>query len=274
MQVVAISSGKGGVGKTTVAVNLATALAFAGRKVLLLDGDLGLASVDVLLGLTPSATLEQVIAGERRLEEVLVPTSTGVTVIPAASGVSRMARLSILEHGAIVNAFDAVPGDFDTLIVDTAPGIGESVLLFCQASQQHLIVIRDEPASLTDAYALIKVLRRDHQIRRFQILVNMSGPDLVPRELFERLQRVTDRFLDVMLEFAGDIPDDEQVQKAVRSQRPVLVAAPSGPASRAYQRLATKVNTWAPPDSPSGGLAFFFERLTAQPQRRFPKVVK
>jgi flagellar biosynthesis protein FlhG len=274
LQVIAVSSGKGGVGKTTVAVNLATALVRAGRKVLLLDGDLGLASVDILLGLTPRATLEQVLVGERRLEEILLTTADGVTVIPAASGVARMASLPATENAAVVRAFAGLPGNYDTLVVDTSPGIGDSVLFFCQASQHHLIVIRDEPASLADAYALIKILRRAYQVQRFQILVNMSRSDSDPRELFGRLQRVTDRFLDVVLQYAGDIPDDDNVQRSVRSQRPVMSVAPSGPASQAFRRLAKKVSSWAPPENPTGGISFFFERLVARPVARIPKVVK
>jgi flagellar biosynthesis protein FlhG len=274
LQVIAVSSGKGGVGKTTVAVSLATALVQADRKVLLLDGDLGLANVDVLLGLTPAATLEQVLAGERRLEEILMTTADGVAVIPAASGVARMASMSSTEHAAIVRAFGSLPGNYDTLVVDTAPGIGESVLFLCQAAQHQLIVIRDEPASLTDAYALIKTLRRAYQVQRFHVVVNMARGETDPRELFERLQRVTDRFLDVALQFVGDIPDDEDVQRAVRSQRPVMSMAPSGPAARAFRRLASKVASWTPADAASGGISFFFERLVARPAARIPKVVK
>ena len=274
VQVIAVSGGKGGVGKTTVAINLATALAQAGRKVLLLDADLGLASVDVLLGLTPTATLEQVLADERPLEEILLTTADGVTVIPSASGVARMAQLPTTESAAIVRAFSTLPGDYDTMIVDTAPGIGDSVLFFCQASQHHLIVIRDEPASLTDAYALIKILRRGYQVRRFRVLVNMSSAGADPKELFDRLRGVTDRFLDVMLEFAGEIPDDDAVPRAVRAQRPVLSIAPSGRAARAFQRLASKVMAWTPIDAPSGGVSFFFERLVTRPTAHIPKVVK
>lgn len=274
VQVIAVSSGKGGVGKTTVAVNLATALAKSERRVLLLDGDLGLASVDVLLGLTPKATLEQLLGGERRLEEILLTTAEGVTVIPSASGVARMAQLAATENAAIVAALGALPEVYDTLIVDTGPGIGESVLFFCQASQHHLIVIRDEPASLTDAYALIKTLWRAYRVRRFHVLVNMAGSRTDPRELFERLRRVTDRFLDVVLEFAGDIPEDEGVMRAVRAQRTVVSMAPTGAATRAFRRLASKVSSWAPPDAPTGGVSFFFERLVARPVARLPKVVK
>jgi len=152
--------------------------------------------------------------------------------------------------------------------------MGDSVLFFCQASQHHLIVIRDEPASLTDAYALIKILRRGYQVRRFRVLVNMSSAGADPKELFDRLRGVTDRFLDVMLEFAGEIPDDDAVPRAVRAQRPVLSIAPSGRAARAFQRLASKVMAWTPIDAPSGGVSFFFERLVTRPTAHIPKVVK
>ena len=190
MQVIAVSGGKGGTGKTTVAVNLATALAAAGRKVLLLDGDLGLANVDVLLGLTPTGTLEQVLRGERRLEEIVLRTADGVSVIPAASGVARLAHLPHAELAAIVRSFSALPGDYDTMLVDTAPGLGDSVLAFCQAAQHQLLVIRNEPASLTDAYALIKTLSQERNVQRFSVLVNMARAGSEPRNLFRRLQRV------------------------------------------------------------------------------------
>ncbi|HVN98921.1 MAG TPA: P-loop NTPase [Steroidobacteraceae bacterium] len=273
VQVIAVTGGKGGTGKTTVAVNLATALAQAGRRVLLLDGDLGLASVDVLLGLTPTHTLEQVVSGEARLEEILLRTADGLSVIPAASGVARMAQLGAAEHAAIVRAFAALPGGHDTLIIDTAPGLHAAVLDFCQAAQQQLIVLRNEPASLTDAYALVKVLSRERHVRRFRVLVNMARNGTEAHNLFLRLQRVTDRYLDVALEYAGEIPEDADVPQAVRAQRTVLAAYPSGPAARAYRRLAQDVQRWTAPQQPSGRLEFFFERLLTRPAARL-QVIK
>jgi flagellar biosynthesis protein FlhG len=184
VQVIAVTGGKGGTGKTSIAVNLATAFAQAGRQAMLLDGDLGLANVDVLLGLTPRCTLEHVLSGERRLEEVILQTSSGVRVVPAASGVARMAALAPTEQAAIVQAFSTLPGPLDVLVVDTAAGIHESVLQFCQAAQQVLLVLRDEPTSLTDCYALIKVLSRNHGVRHFRVVTNMTrdtgeGPERV-----------------------------------------------------------------------------------------------
>ena len=184
VQVIAVTGGKGGTGKTSVAVNLATALAQSGRKTMLLDGDLGLSNCDVLLGLTPRYTLEHVLKGERALEEIILETPSGVRVVPAASGVARMASLSVTEQNGIVQAFAGLPGQLQTLIVDTAAGIGEQVLQFCQAAQQVLVVLRDEPTSFTDTYALIKVLSRDRGVRavgRRKEFVERAARELVTR---------------------------------------------------------------------------------------------
>ncbi len=268
VQVIAVSGGKGGTGKTSVAVNLATACAQLGRKVMLLDGDLGLANVDVMLGLTPRYTLEHVLRGERPLEEVILETASGVRVVPSASGVARMAALTPLEQAGIVQAFSALPGTPEVLIIDTAAGISESVLQFCQAAQQLVVVLRDEPTSLTDTYALIKVLSRNHSVRHFRIVANMTRDPDQGISLFRRLQRVTDRYLDVLLDFAGEIPEDRLLQKAIQAQRPVLELYPGCPASQAFKRLARTAGLWPVPSSPSGRLEFFLERMMVRPPPR------
>jgi flagellar biosynthesis protein FlhG len=268
VQVIAVTGGKGGVGKTSVSVNLATALAQAGREVLLFDGDLGLANVDVLLGLTPKGTLEQVVRGEVQLRDVIVPTGQGVSVVPAASGISRMAELSSVEHAALIREFNQLPDNYDVLIVDTAAGIAGSVRSFTQAAQHVLVVVRNEPASLTDAYALIKVLHREHHINSFKVLVNMTQDNAEAEGLFRRLQSVTDRYLNVQLSYVGEIPDDQYLQKAIRTQRSVMEAYPGSRASLAFRRLAQASNRWPVPAGPSGRLEFFFERLLARPPAR------
>src|SRR5919112_1188249 len=151
VQVIAVTGGKGGVGKTSVSVNMATALASMGRRVLLLDGDLGLANVDVFLGLSPRHTMAQVLAGERTLEEIIVESPYGVNVVPGASGVAEMANLPAAAHLSLVQAFSALSTRVDTLIVDTSAGIAHGVLQFTQAAQHVLLVVCDEPASMTDA---------------------------------------------------------------------------------------------------------------------------
>lgn len=273
VQVIAVTGGKGGTGKTSVAINLATALAQAGRRTMLLDGDLGLANVDVLLGLTPRCTLEHVVRGERRLEEVIVETRAGVRVVPGASGVARMAALDAGEQAGIIRAFGSLPEPLDVLIVDTAAGISAAVLQLCQSAQQVLVVLRDEPASLTDTYAMIKVLSRQHGLRQFRVLANMTRTAGQGDSVFRRLQRVTDRYLEVMLDFVGEIPDDGALQKAVQAQRSVLELFPSSPSALAFKQLARTAGRWPLPTGPSGRLEFFFERMLARPAPQL-KVLK
>ncbi len=260
VQVIAVTGGKGGVGKTSVSVNLATALA-ARKRVVLLDGDLGLANADVFLGLSPRYTLAHVISGERTLDEVLIQAPQGFQVVPAASGAADLACMGASEHLGLVRAFSSLAAQIEVLIVDTAAGIAHSVLQFAQAAQQVLVVICDEPASLTDGYALIKVLSRNHGVGRFRVLANrVRGPG-AGRELFERFERVTTRFLDVVLEFAGEIPEDEYLQRSVREQRPVCDAYPASSAARAFKKLADAADKWPVPSGPRGNIEFFVERL-------------
>jgi flagellar biosynthesis protein FlhG len=261
VQVIAVTGGKGGVGKTSVAINLATAMSSAGKRVMLLDGDLGLANVDVLLGLSPRQTLAQVMEGTCTLDDVIVESAQGFYVVPAASGVANMANMSASEHLNIVQAFSSLATRLDVLIVDTAAGIAHSVLQFSQAAQHVLIVVCDEPASITDAYALIKVLSRNHGVRQFQVLSNLCGKPGDGSHLFQKLERVTSRFLDVVLEYAGEVPEDPYLKRAVREQRPVTEAYPASPAAQAFKKLAIKAVKWPVPPGPRGNLEFFVERL-------------
>jgi len=265
VQTVAVTGGKGGVGKTSVAVNLATASAQAGRRVMLLDGDLGLANVDVLLGLSARYTLAHVLNGERTLEEVIVDAPQGFKVVPAASGVTAMANLGVAENIGLVRAFSSLAQQLDLLIVDTAAGLSHSVLQFAQATQNVLVVICDEPASMTDAYALVKVLSRNHGVGRFRVLANMTRVNGEGVALFEKFERVTERFLDVTLEYVGEIPDDSYMRKAIREQRPVTESYPQSPSGRAFKNLAQKADTWPVPVGPRGNLEFFVERLVGRP---------
>jgi flagellar biosynthesis protein FlhG len=272
VQVIAVTGGKGGVGKTSVAVNLATALASAGRRVMLLDGDLGLANVDVFLGLSPRHTMAHVLSGERTLEEIIVESPQGVQVVPGASGVAELANLSAAGHLGLVQAFSALGSKLDTLIVDTSAGISHSVLQFSQAAQHVLLVVCDEPASMTDAYALIKVLSRNHGIDKFRVVANMVRTPGEGEALFRKLERVTGRFLDVTLDYIGEIPEDPYLRRAIREQRPVIAAFPACPASRAFKKLALKADKWPVPECPRGNLEFFVERLVRKPQPRLEVV--
>jgi flagellar biosynthesis protein FlhG len=273
VRVIAVTGGKGGVGKTSVAVNLATALASAGRRPMLLDGDLGLANVDVFLGLSPRHTMAHVLSGERSLEEIVVESPQGVQVVPGASGVAELANLSAAGHLNLVQAFSSLSNRVDVLIVDTAAGISHSVVQFSQAAQHVLIVLCDEPASMTDAYALVKVLSRHHGVTQFRVVANMVRSPGEGDALFQKLQRVTSKFLDVTLEYVGEIPEDPYLRRSIREQRPVIAAFPACPASRAFKKLALKADKWPVPGGPRGNLEFFVERLVRRPQTRL-EVVK
>lgn len=261
VKVIAVTGGKGGVGKTCVATNLGVALAARGLEVMLLDADLGLANADVMLGLAPRRTLAHVLAGECALADVVVQGPRGLRLVPAASGIARMADLGNAEHAGIIHAFSELTGRLDVLLVDTAAGLSRSVTTFASAAHHVVVVVCDEPASITDAYALIKVLSRDHGVRRFELLANQVASEVEGRALYQQIGRVCDRFLDVTLDFAGAVPRDESLRLAVRRQQPVVEAFPGSPAARALKNLAVRADNWSVPGEARGHLEFFVERL-------------
>jgi flagellar biosynthesis protein FlhG len=272
VQVIAVTGGKGGVGKTTIAVNLAASLAARGKQVMLLDGDLGLANVDVFLGLTPRLTLADVLAGNCTLEEILLDAPQGFKVVPAASGIAQLAELDTLTHLGLVRAFGDITSKVDIMVIDTAPGIAGSVLQFSQAAQQVLVVLCDEPASLTDAYALIKILSRDHGVKQFRVVVNQVRGRGMGQALFQRFERVATRFLSVDLDYVGEIPEDAFLRRSIREQRPVVSAYPSAPASVALKTLAQRADNWPVAEGPRGNVEFFVERLIRRPAVRLEVV--
>ncbi len=261
VQVIAISSGKGGVGKTNVSVNLSLAMVAAGQNVLLLDADLGLANVDLLLGLHAQYNLSHVISGERTLQEVIIDGPEGLKIIPAASGLQKMSELNPGQHAGMIRAFSDLSMPVDMLLVDTAAGISDSVVSFVKASNEVIVVVCNEPTSLTDAYALIKVMAEDHGVYKFNILANSVRDPMEGAKLFKKLSRVTDHYLDVTLNFMGAVPYDECLVKAVKKQQAVLHSYPQSPSSIAFRKLAKTAISWPAPDKAGGHLEFFVERL-------------
>jgi len=261
IKVIAVSGGKGGVGKTNVSLNTAIALGQLGKRVLVLDADLGLANVDVMLGLRVKRNLSHVLSGECELDDIIIEGPAGINVIPATSGTQSMVDLTPSEHAGLIRAFSDMNTKFDVLIVDTAAGISDMVLSFCRASQDVMLVVCDEPTSITDCYALMKLLSRDHGVFKFKVVANMVRSPKEGQQLFGKLAKVTDRFLDVALELVAVIPFDENIRKAVRKQRAIVEAYPSSPASVAFKSLAGNLMRWPVPKQPSGHLEFFIEQL-------------
>jgi flagellar biosynthesis protein FlhG len=265
IQVIAVTGGKGGVGKTNLSVNMSLALAKLGKRVVLLDADLGLANVDLLLGVKADKNISDVLSGECDLKDILIDASGGIKVIPASSGTQELANLGPQEHAGLINAFAGLVDELDVLVIDTAAGISDSVISFVRAAQEILLVVCDEPSSITDAYALIKILNRDYGIDRFRVVANMTRSETEGQHMFNKLLNVADRFLDVNLQYAGEIPFDDSVRKAVKKQKATIEAFPGSKSSIAFKKLAENVVDWPIPDQPRGHLEFFVERLVSSP---------
>ena len=260
--VVSVTSGKGGVGKTNISVNLAVCLARRGKRVVLMDADLGLANVDVLLGLTPPKNLFHLFHEESNISDILYPTPFGFSILPASSGMSEMLSLSTGQKLDLLEAVDALDEHVDYLLVDTGAGINDNVLYFNLAAQERLVILTPEPTSLTDAYALIKVLKATHGVERFKVLLNMAPDAKAAKDMFNRLHQACDHFLSgVSLDFAGSVPRDPGVRKAVVQQEPICVAEPEGPAAQAIDKIAESMLEWEVPQSLDGNIKFFWKKL-------------
>ncbi len=261
VQTIAIAGGKGGVGKSVVAVNLAASLGVANHEVLLVDGDLELGNIDRLLNLRAKYGLQEVFNGSRCLEEVVLQGPKGVSVIPSASGMIEMARMSQIEHAGLIGLFSDLPTPADTLIVDVATGLAESVLSFCRAAREVIVVVVDEPTAVHDAFTTIRVLSERCHVNRFRIVANKTSSSQHGIDLYSSLSRLTDRYLDVLLDFCGSIPFDPRLKQAVCQQSTVVEAFPRSPSALAFKKLGARVARWPQPQTPCGHIEFFVERL-------------
>ena len=230
-QAIAITSGKGGVGKTNLAVNLAVRLARLGRRVCLLDGDLGLANADVLCNLTPRWTLEQVVSGRCRLTEAMLPAPGGFRLIPGACGVARMADLDGPARRALLEHLAALEHVADDLVIDTAAGLGANVMAFVAAASRVLVVTTPEPTAMTDAYGMIKALNAGSPGLGLSLVVNMVVSEAEGRNVFDRMNRVSRTFLGRSLQWGGAVPFDDAVREAIRHRVPFTLYAPGAPAA-------------------------------------------
>ncbi|HEU4951368.1 MAG TPA: MinD/ParA family protein, partial [Holophagaceae bacterium] len=240
-RVLAISSGKGGVGKTNVVAGLALALARQGQRVVIVDADFGLANLDILLGLAPQSTLEQVLRGEKVLEEILLEGPLGVRIVPASSGVQELTRLDDAAELRLVQGLQRIAEDTDWMLVDTAAGVHDSVVKLLMAAQQVLLVATPEPASLVDAYAVLKVLHLRDAEKPVRLVVNNAQSPEEAEETLQQLDLATRRFLGRGVEALGAIPHDPWLLQAVREQRCVVDRFPQSPSAKAFEALAKRL---------------------------------
>ncbi|MDO9317175.1 MAG: MinD/ParA family protein [Gammaproteobacteria bacterium] len=240
-RVITVSSGKGGVGKTNISVNLAIALARRGSKVCVFDADTSLANVNILLNIRPEYTLEQLLDGSRKIEEILLAGPGGISIVPAASGIAEFASLNAEQQKILLNALSTLEHRYDYLIIDTAAGISENVTTFLQATEHCLLIVTPEPTSLTDAFALMKVMRRRQCDTKIHILTNMVDNYLSSVDLYKRLSSAATRYLQIDLNYLGYIPRDDYLRLSVQKQVPVTLGYPSSQASHRFQALAESI---------------------------------
>lgn len=243
---VSMTSGKGGVGKTSLTVNLAVALSQRGKRVLIVDGDLGLANVDVLLRIQVDKNLRDVIENGEDPSGTVVEVSRNLGVLPASSGVPAMLNLGQREQSLLENLLRQVSSGYDVVLVDTAAGIGQSVLWLNNFVDHPVVVVTPDPTSMTDAYALIKVMARDHDRHDLHVVVNGLSSTREGREVFATLQNVAEKFLQVRLRHLGSVPQDPEVARAVRRQVPFLETSPDSKAARAVLELSAAVEMLQP----------------------------
>jgi flagellar biosynthesis protein FlhG len=268
--VFAVTSGKGGVGKTNVVANLAAALTLAEKRVMVMDADLGLANLDLFLGVSPQYTLADFFAGTKSLADIITPGRLGITLLPAASGVQEMTTLSDEQKIVLLTELDALTQTVDVVLVDTSSGISDTVTYFTTAAQEIVVVVTPEPSSLTDAYALVKVLASGHQEKRFWILANSVKGEKEAGRIFDLLSRTALRFLNTSLDLLGWIPRDQELVRAVSRRQMVVTTSPGSPSAQAFVTIARRlIRSSAEEARVKGNSQFFFRRiLTAERGKR------
>jgi flagellar biosynthesis protein FlhG len=265
LRVISVTSGKGGVGKSNVVSNLAIALSTQGKKVLILDADLGLGNLDVLLGLSPPYNLNNVLNGEKSISEIIVDGPAGIKIIPAGSGVQEFTSLGQHEKLKLLDELDMLEEKFDIMIVDTEAGISENVTYFSVAAQEIIVVVTPEPTSITDVYALIKLLATRYSEHHFKVLVNMAKDSEDALEVFRKLANVAGRFLDISLDYLGCVIKDEKVVEAVKRQKAVSELFPESEAAACFTTLAKRVIESTRHKRLKGNIQFFFRRFLDNP---------
>lgn len=260
-RVIAVTSGKGGVGKTNIVANLGYAFARMGKKVLILDADLGLGNLDVLLGLAPKYNLSHVITGEKSISDIIVKGPGNMLILPASSGIQELTQLTSEQKVQILNELDGVIDSVDLLLIDTAAGISSNVMDFNVIAQEIIVVVSPEPTAITDAYALMKVLSLKYAEKCCKVVVNLAGTTQQGREVFRQLNLVAEKFLDMTVDYLGSVLFDAKMTKGVKQQKLVSDLYPDTQASKCFQDLARKIFTRPPTNVPKGDSNFFWHHL-------------
>jgi flagellar biosynthesis protein FlhG len=261
LKVFALTSGKGGVGKTNIAANLAVLAAKAGKRVLVIDADLGLANIEIIFGLKPRYHLGDLLEQRRTIDEVLVKGPHGVCLLPAGSGIQSLTHLTDQQKLQFVTALDPLEDMFDVVFIDSGAGIGENVLFFVGAAQEAILVVSPEPTSRVDAYATVKVLSQQAGVRHFSVVVNPVVDELPARAIFQKLTAVTNRFLTAQVRHLGYIPRDENMHRAIMAQRAVVDLFPSSPSSRALASISERLFAESAQPQLESGLKVMWQRL-------------
>ena len=260
-RVFSITSGKGGVGKTAVVANLAVLLARMGKRVLILDADLGLANIDVVFGLAPGHNLNHFFTGEQGLESILTDGPDGIKILPAGSGVQRFTRLDSQQKMRLLEALDQMNNDFDFVLIDTEAGISENVTYFNTAAQEILVVTTPEPTAITDAYALMKLLSNQYHEKHFNLIVNFIKNEEEALDVYRKLTMVANRYLDISIDYIGSIPRDKLMVDAIRKQQTLVQLFPDSRTSHAFEALARTIVQEPQTLEPKGSIQFFWKRL-------------
>ena len=257
---ISVGSGKGGVGKTSLVCNLAIHLASRGRRVLILDGDWGMANVDIFFGQKMDVSLLDVIQGDKAINECIRPLDTNIDLLPGGSGLVELQRLTPFERRQIVSSLDTLEGQYDYMLIDTAPGIADNVLQLHSAAQKSVIIINPDPAALTDAYSLIKVLHLEHKEKHFAIVCNQVRDEVEGLSLFNKFNDIVSRFLLVGLDYWGGISQDAAFRRATHNQRLILRQDPQGDVARQMNGIADRLERSLVRGSEKNGIQFFWDQ--------------
>lgn len=260
-RVISVTSGKGGVGKTAVVSNVAVTLARLGKKVLIIDADLGLANVDVVLGISPPYNLNHFFSGERSLDDIMVEGPHGLKILPAGSGVQQFTRLDGQLKMQLIDALDALDEHFDVVLIDTEAGISDNVTYFNVAAQDILVVTTPEPTAITDAYALMKLLSTQYHQKRFLLAVNSVRSADEGLDVFEKLTMVSGRYLDIFIDYLGAIPFDRKMHDSVRQQQVMIELYPDSKAAKSFVDLAETLMAIQQNNQAQGTLQFFWKQF-------------